>query len=198
MKPVRVVEGRAVPLGRADVDTDQIVPSDALKNIGRTGFGKYLFGEWREDPGFVLNQPAYGGARILIAGSNFGCGSSREHAPWALQDYGFDAVVAPSFADIFKNNCTKIGLLTVELPDDTVSRLLAAVTSEPGTVLRIDLEARTLTAPGVEAVFPVDEFTRHRLLNGLDDIGMTLAHEADIAAYEARRPAFLVSLRDPA
>ena len=187
MKAVQTVQGRAVPLWRADIDTDQIVPSEALKNIGRTGFGRYLFGEWRDDPDFVLNQPQHAGARILIAGPNFGCGSSREHAPWALQDYGFDAIIAPSFADIFKNNCTKVGLLTVELPEADVQRLAGAVAQEPGTELTIDLVTRTFSGGGLERPFPVDDFTRERLLGGLDDIAMTLAHETDIAAYEARQ-----------
>ena len=163
------------------------MPSEALKNIGRTGFGRYLFGEWRDDPDFVLNQPQHAGARILIAGPNFGCGSSREHAPWALQDYGFDAIIAPSFADIFKNNCTKVGLLTVELPEADVQRLAGAIEQEPDTALTIDLVTRTFSGAGLERPFPVDDFTRERLLGGLDDIAMTLAHEDDIAAYEARR-----------
>lgn len=188
MKPVSTVQGRAVPLWRADIDTDQIVPSEALKNVGRSGFGRYLFGEWREDPAFVLNQPQYSGAVILIAGPNFGCGSSREHAPWALQDYGFEAVVAPSFADIFKNNCTKVGLLTVELPEESVQQLINISTEQPGAVFVIDLQTQQMQGAGMAATFEVDAFTRHRLLNGLDDIGMTLQHEPAIEAFERERP----------
>jgi 3-isopropylmalate/(R)-2-methylmalate dehydratase small subunit len=194
MKPVHTVEGRAMPLWRADIDTDQIVPSEALKHIGRRGFGRFLFGEWREDPDFVLNRPEYQGARILLAGPNFGCGSSREHAPWALQDYGFGAVVAPSFADIFKNNCTKVGLLTVELPAPLVQQLISAVEADPHVILSIDLDARRLQGAGLDEAFPVDDFTRHRLLHGLDDIGLTLTHETDISQFEAQRSPLLPRL----
>ena len=191
MKPVSAVSGRALPLARADVDTDQIVPSEALKNIGRSGFGRYLFGEWREDPDFVLNDPRFEGAVILVAGANFGCGSSREHAPWALADYGFRAVIAPSFADIFKNNCAKIGLLTVELPQETVEGLLELVAAEPTTLLRINVETRWVSGGGLDLPFPLDDFARHRLLEGLDDIGLTLARRDEIAAFEAGRPGWL-------
>ncbi|WP_027481148.1 3-isopropylmalate dehydratase small subunit [Deinococcus pimensis] len=191
MKPVSRVSGKALPLGRADVDTDQIVPSDALKSISREGFGRFLFSEWREDPDFVLNRPEHAGSVVLLAGPNFGCGSSREHAPWAIQDYGFGAVIAPSFADIFRNNCGKIGLLAVELPQETVDALLSLVRADPSATVTVDLEARTVSAPGVTASFEMDDFTRRKLLSGLDDIGMTLTHEADIAAFEARRPDLL-------
>ncbi len=191
MKPVRQVVGRAMPLPRADVDTDQIVPSEALKHIGRSGFGRYLFGEWREDPGFVLNKREFAGAVILIAGANFGCGSSREHAPWAIQDYGFGAVVAPSFADIFKNNCAKIGLLTVELPAGAVEALLALVASEPETVLSVDVAGRRFSGGGLDLPFPLDDFTQWRLLEGLDDIGLTLTRQEQIAAFERGRPGWL-------
>ncbi len=194
MKPVKRVSGKALPLGYSDVDTDQIVPSDALKRIERTGFGQFLFSEWREDPDFVLNRPEHEGAVVLLAGENFGSGSSREHAPWALQDYGFGAVIAPSFADIFKNNCAKIGLLAVELPQETVKKLLDAVRADPEAEITVDLEERTVTGPGVETVFEIDDFTRHRLLNGLDDIGLTLTHEADLEAFERSRPSYLPSV----
>ena len=191
MEPVKKVEGKALPLGYSDVDTDQIVPSDALKRIERTGFGQFLFMEWREDPDFVMNRTEYVGAKILLAGENFGSGSSREHAPWAIQDYGFGAVIAPSFADIFKNNCAKIGLLAVELPEETVQRLLDATHEDPETRITVDLETRTVTGPGVATEFEMDDFTRHRLLNGLDDIGLTLTHEGDLEAFERSRPGYL-------
>ena len=191
MEPVKRVSGKALPLGWDDVDTDQIVPSDALKRIERTGFGQFLFSEWREDPDFVLNRPEHEGAVVLLAGENFGSGSSREHAPWALQDYGFGAIVAPSFADIFKNNCAKIGLLAVELPKQTVQKLLEAVRGDPEVEITVDLVSRTVTGPDVEEVFEIDDFTRHRLLNGLDDIGLTLSHEDDLEAFERSRPTYL-------
>lgn len=169
------------------MDTDQIVPSDALKSISREGFGRFLFAEWREDPAFVLNLPEHAGAAVLLAGPNFGCGSSREHAPWAIQDYGFGAVIAPSFADIFRNNCAKIGLLAVELPPETVEALLTLARTQPDAVVTVDLASGTVSAPGVSATFEMDDFTRRKLLGGLDDIGMTLTHEDDIAAFESRR-----------
>jgi 3-isopropylmalate/(R)-2-methylmalate dehydratase small subunit len=191
MEPVKTVRGKALPLGYSDVDTDQIVPSDALKRIERTGFGQYLFADWREDPDFVLNRPEHEGAVVLIAGENFGCGSSREHAVWAVQDYGFGAVIAPSFADIFKNNCTKNGVLTVELPEETVEHLLEAVREDPEAEVEVDLEGRTVSGPGVDEQFIVDDFVRYRLLNGLDDVGLTLSHEEDIAEFERSRPSYL-------
>ncbi|HZB83361.1 MAG TPA: 3-isopropylmalate dehydratase small subunit [Rubrobacteraceae bacterium] len=194
MDPVKRVSGKALPLGYSDVDTDQIVPSDALKRIERTGFGRFLFSGWRDDPDFVMNRPEHKGAVVLLAGENFGCGSSREHAPWALQDYGFGAIIAPSFADIFKNNCAKIGLLAVELAQETVRKLLDAVRADPKAVVTVDLGERTVTGPGVEATFEIDDFTRHRLLNGLDDIGLTLTHEADLEAFERSRPSYLPSM----
>jgi 3-isopropylmalate/(R)-2-methylmalate dehydratase small subunit len=196
MDAVTVVTGRAVPLDRADVDTDQIIPASWLKRIERTGFGEGLFSAWRADPGFVLNQPQYEGARVLVAGPNFGSGSSREHAAWALQDYGFAAVISPRFADIFRGNSLKIGLLPVELPAETVERLMAAVTADPTVEVTVDLETRTVSAPaaGVEASFEIDDFTRYRLLNGLDDIGLTLQHEDAIDAFESGRPGYLPSV----
>jgi 3-isopropylmalate/(R)-2-methylmalate dehydratase small subunit len=196
MEPVRQVTGRAVPLDRADVDTDQIIPASWLKRIERTGFGEGLFSAWRADPGFVLNRPEYSGAKVLVAGPNFGSGSSREHAAWALQDYGFAAVISPRFADIFRGNSLKIGLLPVELPAETVDKLMAAVAADPAVEVTVDLESRTVSAPaaGVEASFEIDDFTRYRLLNGLDDIGLTLQHGDEIAAFEAGRPGYLPSV----
>jgi 3-isopropylmalate/(R)-2-methylmalate dehydratase small subunit len=191
MEAVRRVEGTAIPLDRSDVDTDQIVPARFLKRIERTGFGEFLFAEWRQDPSFVLNDPRYQGATILLAGANFGGGSSREHAPWALEDYGFRAVIAPSFADIFRNNCCKIGLLPVELPQESVRALMDAVLDDPATTLVVDLEALTVTAPSVQESFAFDDFRRWCLLEGYDDIDLTLRHVDEIAAFEARRPAWL-------
>ena len=191
MEPVQRVSGKALPLGWDDVDTDQIVPSDALKRIERTGFGQFLFSQWREDPEFVLNKPEHEGAVVLLAGQNFGSGSSREHAPWAIQDYGFGAVIAPSFADIFKNNCAKIGLLAIELPEEAVQRLLDAVRDDPETLITVELTERTVTGPDVRETFEMDDFTRQRLMEGLDDISLTLTHEDDLQAYEKTRPSYL-------
>ena len=191
MEPVKRVSGKALPLGYSDVDTDQIVPSDALKRIERTGFGQFLFSEWREDPNFVLNRPEHEGAVVLLAGENFGSGSSREHAPWALQDYGFGAIIAPSFADIFKNNCAKIGLLAVELPKGAVQKLLDAVRADPQTVITVELMERTVTGPGVRETFEMDDFTRRRLMEGLDDVSLTLTHEDDLRSFERSRPSYL-------
>ena len=189
MKPVTVVTGHAVPLDRSDVDTDQIIPSDWLKRVERTGFGAGLFSEWRDDRAFVLNQPEYAGATILVAGPNFGTGSSREHAVWALLDYGFEAVVSPRFADIFRNNCTKQGLLPVEVEPALGRSLLDAVVADPSLELTIDVARGTVEAPaaGLAGSFPLDGFTRERLLNGWDDIGLTLRHGDDISAYERNR-----------
>jgi 3-isopropylmalate/(R)-2-methylmalate dehydratase small subunit len=189
--PVKKVEGKALPLGWDDVDTDQIVPSDALKRIERTGFGKYLFSQWREDPDFVMNRAEHEAAVVLIAGQNFGSGSSREHAPWAIQDYGFGAVIAPSFADIFKNNCAKIGLLAVELPEEAVQKLLDTVREDPEAGISVDLEGRVVKGPGFEEPFAFDNFARYRLLNGLDDIGLTLTHEDELEKFEKSRPGYL-------
>ena len=191
MEPVERISGTALPLGYSDVDTDQIVPSDALKRIERTGFGQFLFCQWREDPDFVINKPEHEGAVVLIAGQNFGSGSSREHAPWAIQDYGFGAVIAPSFADIFKNNCAKIGLLAVELPEEAVQKLLNTVREDPEAEVSVDLEGRVVKGPGFEEPFAFDNFARYRLLNGLDDIGLTLTHEDDLEAFERSRPGYL-------
>jgi|SRR5579875_1076492 len=193
MEPIRAVTGRAVPLDRSDVDTDQIIPSDWLKKVERTGFGKGLFSEWRDDRDFVLNRPEHAGATILVAGPNFGTGSSREHAVWALMDYGFQAVVSPRFGDIFRNNCTKAGLLPVQVTPEFGRRLMEAVIADPSLEVTVDVTRLTISAPaaGLEEVFPMDEFTQHRLLEGLDDIGLTLRHEAEIALHEKRRPAWL-------
>lgn len=189
MEPVRVHSGRAVPLNRSDVDTDQIIPSDWLKRVERTGFGAGLFSEWRDDRDFVLNDERFAGATVLVAGPNFGTGSSREHAVWAIQDYGFAAVVSERFADIFRNNCTKNGLVPVQVPTEVASRLLEALEDDPSIEITVDVERRILSAPsaGVEVEFPLDDATQHRFLHGLDDIGLTLQREADIAAFEAQR-----------
>jgi len=193
MEPVNVITGTAVPLDRSDVDTDQIIPSDWLKQVERTGFDKGLFSEWRDDRDFVLNQERFAGANVLVAGSNFGTGSSREHAVWAIQQYGFAAVVAPSFGDIFRNNSTKNGLVPVQLPEPVVRRLLEVVDAAPETQVVVDVDRRVIEVPSIDLVepFPLDDSTRHRFLEGLDDIGLTLAHESDITAYEATRPAWL-------
>ncbi|MDE3204714.1 MAG: 3-isopropylmalate dehydratase small subunit [Acidobacteriota bacterium] len=193
MNPVRVVSGTALPVDRSDVDTDQIIPSDWLKRVERTGFGKGLFAEWRDDRDFVLNRPEHAGATILVAGPNFGTGSSREHAVWALMDYGFAAVISPRFGDIFRNNCTKSGLLPVQVDGEVGRRLLEAVAADPSLEITIDVERLTVSAPaaGIEAPFPLDEFTQHRLLNGLDDIGLTMQHADDIARHESTRPGWL-------
>ncbi len=193
MKPVHIVSGRAVPLDRSDVDTDQIIPSDWLKRVERTGFGAGLFSEWRDDRDFVLNRQEFQGASILVAGPNFGTGSSREHAVWALADYGFEAVVSPRFGDIFRNNATKQGLLPVQVDVELGRRLLQAVTDDPGLEVTIDVARCTIEAPGagLSGTFALDDFTRERLLNGWDDIGLTLRHEQDIERYEGQRPSWL-------
>ncbi len=183
--------GRALPLDRTDVDTDQIIPAQHLKRIERTGFGPFLFESWRNDPDFVLNDPRFAGATILLAGANFGIGSSREHAVWALEDYGFRAVISPRFADIFRNNCTKVGLLPVELPAESVRALMDAVLDDPATEVTVDLEALRVSAPSVDESFEIDPFTRHRLLEGLDDIGLTLRLEDEIMRYESMRAPWL-------
>jgi len=195
MEPVRIVEGTAVPLDRSDCDTDQIIPSDWLKRVERTGFGRGLFAEWRDDPGFVLNKDCYQGAAILVAGPNFGTGSSREHAVWALQDYGFRAVVSSRFADIFRTNCTKVGLLPVQVDAESGRALLDAVTANPDLQIQIDVEARRLrTADGaIDVPFELDDFTQWRLLEGLDDIGLTMRHENEIAQHESKRQPWLPS-----
>ncbi|HWB71258.1 MAG TPA: 3-isopropylmalate dehydratase small subunit [Egibacteraceae bacterium] len=191
MRPVRVVEGRMAPLDRADVDTDQIMPKQFLKRIERTGFGEFLFHDWRADPGFVLNDPRYAGASVLVTGPNFGSGSSREHAPWGLQQYGFEAIVAPSFADILRSNCAKIGLLTVVLPPAQCQHLIGLARSDPQATVRIDLGDQTVQAAGLLATFDIDPHTKHLLVEGLDDVALTLARSDAIAAFEARRAPWL-------
>jgi len=193
MEPFVTHAGRAVPLRRSNVDTDQIIPAEYLKQVSRTGFGKGLFAAWREDPSFVLNQPQYEGATILVAGTDFGTGSSREHAVWALTDYGFRAVIAPRFGDIFRGNSTKAGLLPVVLPEATVAALQDAVEAEPATEIVVDLDHRLVTAEtaGISASFEIDDYTRWRLLEGLDDIALTLRHEAEISAFEGERQTWL-------
>jgi 3-isopropylmalate/(R)-2-methylmalate dehydratase small subunit len=186
MKPVRIVEGRCVPLERSDVDTDQIIPSDWLKRIERTGFGRGLFSEWRDDPDFVLNRPDYMGATILLAGPRFGTGSSREHAVWALMDYGFEAVIAPSFGDIFRNNSSKQGLAIVQLSSSDVEELTELVKADPSLLVVVDVDQLTVEVPetGWRREFVLDPMTRERLLNGWDDIGLTLRRDAEITVYE--------------
>ena len=195
MEAVSEIIGRAVPLDRRDVDTDQIIPSDWLKRVERTGFGEGLFSEWRESSDFVLNRAEYQGddVRVLVAGANFGCGSSREHAPWALEDYGFDAVIAPSFADIFRNNCLKIGLVPVELPEDVVTRLMRAIEDDPNVEVVVDVENLRVAAPAIDLdePFHLDAFHHHRLIHGLDDIGLTLQKTDRISAYEPTRPTWM-------
>ena len=193
MEAVEIVSGTAVPLRRSDVDTDQIIPSDWLKRIERTGFEKGLFSEWRDDRNFVLNDERFEGACVLVAGPNFGTGSSREHAVWAIHQYGFRAVVSPRFADIFRNNCTKNGLVPVQVPTEVGEALLDAVEADPDLVIVVDVMNLTLEAPdaGIGCSFPLDASTRERFLHGLDDIGTTTRHEEDIYAFEASRPAWL-------
>jgi 3-isopropylmalate/(R)-2-methylmalate dehydratase small subunit len=193
MRSFRSVTARAVVIDRSDVDTDQIVPKQFLKRIERTGYGRFLFHDWRQDPDFELNRPGCDGARILLTGPNFGCGSSREHAAWALQDYGFDVVVAPSFGDIFFSNAVQIGLVPITLPPEDVKALMDA--ARGGGELTVDLEGRAITDPSGRLVrFDMDSFVRHCLLEGLDSIARTLQHEDDIAAYEARAPARVVTI----
>ncbi len=196
MEPFLTHTGTAVPLRRSDVDTDQIIPSDWLKRVERTGFGKGLFSEWREDADFVLNRPERAGATVLVAGENFGTGSSREHAVWALTDFGFRVVISARFADIFRGNSLKGGLLPVQLPGDVVEQLLQLIESEPSTSVTVDLAAREVRAAGITAAFELDDFTRWRLMEGLDDIGLTLRHADEIDEFEARRPTFMPRARE--
>ena len=193
MQAVHIVSGPAVPLDRSDVDTDQIIPSDWLKRVERTGFEKGLFSEWRDDRDFVLNDERYAGANILVAGMNFGTGSSREHAVWAIQQYGFDAVISPRFADIFRNNCTKNGLVPVTVSREFGAALLQAIQDDPTLEVTVDVERLTVEAPaaGLETTFPLDRATQERFLEGLDDIGLTMRHVDDIAAFEQNRSPWL-------
>jgi 3-isopropylmalate/(R)-2-methylmalate dehydratase small subunit len=200
MEPVHIITGRGVPLVRSDVDTDQIIPSDWLKRVERTGFGAGLFSEWRENSDFVLNQERYEGAKILVAGPNFGTGSSREHAVWALMDYGFQAVLSSRFADIFRNNAGKMGLVVAVIPEDAVHRLWEAIEEDPRIEIVVDVEHKRVAAPaiGLDVAFDLDDFTQHRLLNGLDDVGLTLTHDAAIGSYESRRPVWMPAVVSPA
>ena len=193
MKAVRIIQGRGVPLKRSDVDTDQIIPAEWLKRVERTGFEKGLFSTWRDDRNFVLNDERYVGASILVAGPSFGVGSSREHAVWAIQQGGFDAVIAPSFSDIFRNNCTKNGLVPVVVPERVVNAIWAAIDADHTVEITVDMERLVVEVPaaGIEASFPIDPQTQHRFLHGLDDIGITLSHAAEIDSYETSRPAWL-------
>jgi len=193
MKAVRVISGTALPLKRSDVDTDQIIPAEWLKRVERTGFEKGLFSTWRDDRNFVMNDERYAGASILVAGPSFGVGSSREHAVWALLQYGFNAVIAPSFSDIFRNNCTKNGLVPVVVAESVVQQLWDAIEADPTTDITVDMENLKIEVPsrGIAAPFPMDAPTQHRFLNGLDDIGITMTHESEITSFEAKRPAWL-------
>jgi len=193
VKAVQVITGTGVPLKRSDVDTDQIIPADWLKRVERTGFDKGLFSTWRDDRDFVLNDERYAGATVLVAGPAFGVGSSREHAVWAIQQYGFDAVIAPSFSDIFRNNCTKNGLVPVVVSEATVEAIWTAIEADPATQIVVDMQQLKVEVPaaGIDESFPMDPQTQHRFLNGLDDVGITLSHADAIDTYEAGRPAWL-------
>ena len=193
MKKVDIIKSRITPLDRNDVDTDQIIPAVWLKKIERTGFGEGLFSNWRKDDDFVLNNPKYRGANILVTRKNFGCGSSREHAPWALEDYGFKAVIASSFADIFKNNCLKIGLVTVITSEEIIEKLLKASLNDPSSEATIDIASKTFSCEKIGVIneaFEIDDYSQYKLINGLDDIGITLTHEDDISSYEKGRIAY--------
>jgi len=193
MKAVNIIEGTGVPLRRSDVDTDQIIPAVWLKQVERTGFEKGLFSAWRDEQDFVLNDERFTGANVLVAGPAFGVGSSREHAVWAIQQYGFDAVVAPSFSDIFSNNCTKNGLVPVVVSEDVVEKIWDAIEADPQTAIVVDVEKRSVEVPaaGVSEQFPMSDATQHRFLNGLDDIGITLTSADAIDSFESTRPAWL-------
>ena len=193
MQAVQIVQGTAVPLDRSDVDTDQIIPAEWLKRVERTGFGKGLFSSWRDDRAFVLNDERFAGASLLVTGPNFGTGSSREHAVWAIMDYGFAAVISPRFADIFRNNCTKNGLVPVQVSNEVGERLLTAIEADPTLELVVDVDRRTLSAPaiGLEVEFPLEDSVRERFLEGLDDIGITLRSAEAISDFETTRPAWL-------
>jgi 3-isopropylmalate/(R)-2-methylmalate dehydratase small subunit len=195
VEPVKRVTGRMAPLDRADVDTDQIIPKQFLKRIERTGYGPFLFYDWRQADDFVLNRPEHQGASVLVTGENFGCGSSREHAPWAIRDAGFRAIIAPSFADIFRANCFKTGLLSVTLPDSQVRHLIDLASEDPAVEVTVDLEAQQVRGDGFTYRFEVDAFARECLLGGLDEIGLVERHQDDIAVYERGRASWLPSVR---
>ncbi len=200
MDPVGIITGSMAPLPRNNCDTDQIMPKQFLKRVERSGYGQFLFHDWARiaggdlDPEFVLNRPEYQEARVLVSGPNFGSGSSREHAPWGIQDWGFEAVIAPTFADIFYNNCTKIGLLPVTLTEAEVNRLIDLATATPDSEITIDLEAQTVATGDWRTGFEIDPFTKYRLLEGLDDIGLTMRNLEAIEVFERSRPAYLPSL----
>ena len=195
MEPVKRVAGRMAPLDLADVDTDQIIPKQFLKRIERTGYGPFLFYDWRARGDFVLDRPEYAGAPVLVAGANFGCGSSREHAPWALRDFGFRAIIAPSFADIFRANCYKTGLLAVTLPDRQERHLIDLVSEDPTVEVIVDIEPRQVRGDGFSYRFEIDAFARECLLGGLDEIALVERHHKDIAAYEQRRAEWLPAVK---
>lgn len=196
MEPISTVSGTVCPIDANDVDTDQIVPKQFLKRVERSGFGPFAFYEWRYDadgtpkPDFPMNKPEHQGAQILLSGRNFGSGSSREHAPWAIEDAGFQAVIAVSFADIFRNNCGNVGIVAVALPEEQVRTLFDAVAADPSTVVTVDLQAQTVVGGGVDTTFDIDAHTRHKLLNGLDDVGLSLQRADQIADHEASRPSW--------
>ena len=193
MKAVRIITATGLPLRRSDVDTDQIIPAEWLKRVERTGFEKGLFSTWRDDPTFVMNDQRYSGAGVIVAGPAFGVGSSREHAVWAIQQAGFDAVIAPSFSDIFRNNCTKNGLVPAQVDMEIVEAIWAAIDADPATPIVVDMERRVVEVPsaGITADFPIDDATQHRFLEGLDDIALTLSHANAITAFEQQRPSWL-------
>ena len=195
MEPVKRVAGRMLPLDRADVDTDQIIPKQFLKRIERTGYGPFLFYDWRQDGDFALNRPEHQGASVLVAGANFGCGSSREHAPWAIRDAGFRAIVAPSFADIFRANCNKTGLLAAPLTESQVRHLIDLATEDPAAEVTVDLEAQQVRGDGFAYSFEIDAFARECLLGGLDEIALVERHQASIATYETRRAGWLPTVK---
>lgn len=190
MEPVTLIQGVAVPLQRANVDTDQIIPAEFLKRVTKTGFDDALFSAWRQDPEFVLNRDVYQGAQVLVAGPNFGTGSSREHAVWALRDFGFKAVLSPRFGDIFRGNAGKQGLLAAQLSEEDIETIWLILDEHPGMSVEVDLVAKTVTVGKAQFAFVIDDYTRWRLLEGLDDIGLTLRNEADITAFEAKREAW--------
>ncbi|MBO59136.1 MAG: 3-isopropylmalate dehydratase small subunit [Actinomycetota bacterium] len=196
MEPVEIVFGTALPLNRSDIDTDQIIPSDWLKRVERTGFDRGLFSEWRDDPSFVLNDERFTEATILVAGANFGTGSSREHAVWAIQQYGFKAVISPRFADIFRNNCTKNGLVPVQVSAEIGEELLRSVESNPELVITVDVSKRVLEVPdlNISCSFPLEDAVQERFLKGLDDIGITMKYESEIHEYQQQRPDWLPSI----
>jgi 3-isopropylmalate/(R)-2-methylmalate dehydratase small subunit len=195
MEPVVSVKGRMAPLNRADIDTDQIIPKQFLKRIERTGYGPFLFYDWRQDPGFFLNQPEFEGAAVLVAGANFGCGSSREHAPWAIRDAGFRAVIAPSFGDIFRANSFKTGILAINLPESQVRHLIDLAAEDPTSTVEIDVQSQQVRGDGFAYAFELDPFVKECLLNGLDEIGLVEKHTAAISDFESRRPAWLPAVK---